>query len=239
MAAAMPSCWFRGGLRFVRIGVIPAQGAGQQALWQLGVPCFTAGAMIATPRGEVAVESLRIADEVLTQDHDAMPIRWAGGRHPDPKALAAQRGLRLVAIRRNALRTHAAVMVSPQHAVLAMTRQGERLVRAKHLADLEHPRFRIARGKRQVIHHHILLPQHGIVMANDLAAESMYPAPIALRAPGPQACPDLTATLPWIAPILAGEVEVAALYGPTARPVAKRKGLFLLGSSGAAQHRAA
>lgn len=230
---------FPGGERIVLNGVTPAQVTGQQALWQLGVPCFTAGTRIATPQGEVPIESLRIGDEVMTQDHGAVPILWAGGRRLDQRALAAQPGLRPVVIRSNALGRHGEVMLSPQHAVLAMTRQGERLVRAKHLADLEDPRFRIAWGKRQVSYHHILLPQHGIVTANGLAAESMYPGPIALRALGPQACFDLTATLPWIAPILAGEVEVAALYGPTARPVAKRNGLFLLDSAKVSHARAA
>ncbi|OYU16599.1 MAG: hemolysin, partial [Rhodobacteraceae bacterium PARR1] len=230
---------FPGGERIVLIGVTPIQVTGQQALWQLGVPCFTAGTMIATPQGEVPVESLRIGDEVLTRDHGAVPILWAGGRHLDRETLAAQPDLCPVVIRENALGCHGQVMVSPQHAILAQTTQGERLVRAKHLADLGDPSFRRARGKRQVSYHHILLPQHGIVTANGLAAESMYPGPIALRALGPLACRDLVATLPWVAPILAGEVEAAAIYGPTARPMAKRNGLILLDAATSLRRRAA
>jgi Ca2+-binding RTX toxin-like protein len=230
---------FPGGERIVLIGVTPTQVTGQQALWQLGVPCFTGGTMIATPQGEVPVESLRIGDEVLTLDQGAVPILWAGGRHLDRAALEAQPDLRPVVIRENALGLHAEVMVSPQHAILAMTGQGERLVRAKHLADLGDPRFRIARGKRQVSYHHILLPQHGIVTANGLAAESLYPGPIALRALGPLTCRDLAVTVPWLAPILAGEVEAAAIYGPTARPMAKRKGLVLLDPAAIPTRRAA
>jgi hypothetical protein len=40
--------------------------------------CFVAGTHIATPSGEVAVESLTVGDEVLTQSGEARAITWIG-----------------------------------------------------------------------------------------------------------------------------------------------------------------
>jgi hypothetical protein len=43
-----------------------------------GYPCFCAGTLIATPEGEVAVETLKAGDLVLTADGRALPVRWIG-----------------------------------------------------------------------------------------------------------------------------------------------------------------
>src|SRR6056297_1430822 len=42
------------------------------------VPCFVAGTLIKTPLGDVPVEQLQAGDLVITQDHGAQPVRWAG-----------------------------------------------------------------------------------------------------------------------------------------------------------------
>jgi hypothetical protein len=44
------------------------------------IPCFLAGTMIATPMGDVAVETLRAGDLVLTADGRAIPVVWLGRR---------------------------------------------------------------------------------------------------------------------------------------------------------------
>ena len=44
------------------------------------VPCFVAGTRITTPRGDVAVETLRPGDLVLTKDDGFQPLRWSGER---------------------------------------------------------------------------------------------------------------------------------------------------------------
>lgn len=44
------------------------------------VPCFTPGTRIATPRGECAVEALRVGDRVITRDNGLQEIRWIGQR---------------------------------------------------------------------------------------------------------------------------------------------------------------
>lgn len=40
--------------------------------------CFAAGTMIATPEGEVAVETLSIGDMVMTASGDQVPVKWIG-----------------------------------------------------------------------------------------------------------------------------------------------------------------
>jgi len=219
---------FPGGERIVLIGVAPSQVTGKTALYQMGVPCFAAGTRIATPEGEVPVEALRAGDLVLTLDGGAQPVLWAGGRHLDHAALSGLPDLRPVVIRENALGRHGEVMVSPQHAILAETVDGPRLVRARHLAELGDPRFRIARGKRHVDYHHILLPRHAIVTANGLPTESMYPGPMALQALGPAIRLEIAAALPWLAPVLFGLADPLPVYGPTARPIARRQDLRLM-----------
>jgi Ca2+-binding RTX toxin-like protein len=219
---------FPGGQAVTLTGVTPEQITGQAALYAIGVPCFTAGTGIVTPAGTVPVESLVAGDLVMTRDHGALPVLWAGGRQLSRAELAARPDLLPVLIRENALGTHGALLVSPLHAVLADTAQGERLVRAKHLAELGDGRFRVAQGKRQVSYHHFLLPRHAIVYANGLPSESLYPGPVALATLGPQARAEIMRAVPALAPVLLGLVEAATIYGPTARPLARKRDLHLL-----------
>ncbi|MGE0418132.1 MAG: SdiA-regulated domain-containing protein, partial [Acetobacteraceae bacterium] len=58
------------------------------------IPCFAAGTMILTDRGEVAVEDLAVGDVVPTAETEVhLPIVWIGSRqvdcvrHPNPKAV--------------------------------------------------------------------------------------------------------------------------------------------------------
>jgi len=210
------------------LGVSPAQISAKQMLHSMGVPCFTAGTLIDTPRGAVPVETLRAGDLVLSRDQGAVPVLWAGGRSLSRAELDAAPELLPVLIRENALGAHGPLLVSPQHAVLALTPAGERLVRARHLAELGDPRFRVAKGKRRVAYHHILLPRHALVRANGLETESLYPGPMALAALGPMARLEIAAAQPWLAPVLFGAADAARVYGPTVRPIAPRRGLHLL-----------
>ena len=75
-------------------------------------------------------------------------------------------------------------------------------------------------------YHHLLLERHGIIFAQGMATETMYPGPLAIAALGPQVAAEIAAAFPLLAPALAGMVETEVLYGPMARPVAKRKLIF-------------
>jgi fibronectin-binding autotransporter adhesin len=57
--------------------IIASDGSGGT---DLTVACFLAGTHISTPGGEVAVESLKAGELVLTADGQSVPIRWIGVR---------------------------------------------------------------------------------------------------------------------------------------------------------------
>jgi hypothetical protein len=217
---------FPGGETIRLVGIDPALISSREALVQLGVPCFTTGTLILTDRGEVPVEAIRAGDRVMTMDHGLQPVIWAGGRHLDRVALEAEPLMRPVLIRDGAMGNRGDVLVSPNHAVLAEVDGREMLVRAKHLAEMGDARFRIAKGKKEVGYHHLLLERHGIVFAQGMATETLYPGPMAVAALGPVVAAELAAAFPLLAPVLAGVAEAAELYGPTVRPVAKRRQLL-------------
>lgn len=218
---------FPGGEQILIQGVSPEDVTGKQALFQLGVPCFAAGSLVLTGTGERPIEAIRTGDLVMTRDRGLQPVIWRGHRHLGPADLDLRPDLRPVVIRAGAFGDHREVQVSPQHAILVDTPQGERLARARHLAQMGDKRFRVAQGKRQVTYHHLLLPQHALLRVNGLWSESLYPGPMALSALGVTACLDLARSVPFLAPVLAGRADVGAVYGPTARPLAARRGLAL------------
>jgi hypothetical protein len=140
------------------------------------VPCFVAGTLIATPHGEVAVESLNPGDLVLTHDHGPQPLRWIGRR-----AVPATGSHAPIRIAPNTFGTHRELLVSPLHRVLirdalAELLFGERevLVAAKDLVnDLT---VRPVEGGT-VDYVHILFDSHEVVFSEGLATESFLPGP--------------------------------------------------------------
>ena len=65
--------------------------------------CFASGTSILTDRGEVAVESLHIGDQVKTLDNGYQTIRWIGARSVSASVLAANPKLKPVRIPAGAL----------------------------------------------------------------------------------------------------------------------------------------
>ena len=63
------------------------------------IPCFTPGTLIATPRGEVAVEELRVGDKIITRDNGMQEIRWLGRRDLSWSDLAAAPHLKPILVR--------------------------------------------------------------------------------------------------------------------------------------------
>lgn len=65
--------------------------------------CFLAGTLIATPSGEVPVETLRAGDLVLTRDHGPQPLVWATSSRITPEAIDRAPDLRPIRIAPGAL----------------------------------------------------------------------------------------------------------------------------------------
>ena len=82
--------------------------------------CYCRGTLIATPRGDAAIETLAIGDLVTTASGTPRPIRWIGRRTYAGRLLAKRRELAPVLIRAGALGgglPRGDLRVSPQHAM--------------------------------------------------------------------------------------------------------------------------
>ncbi|WP_172299943.1 Hint domain-containing protein [Pseudoruegeria sp. HB172150] len=211
---------FPNGESITLMGVTPDEISGAENLNAAGVPCFAAGTLIRTPTGDVPVESLHAGDLVETRDHGPQRLIWTGQRHLDAEALLAEPQNRPVVIPEGVLDNNSPLVVSPQHGMLLDERHGlpgERLVRAKHLAEAPGP-VRVANGKRQVTYHHLMFAAHQVIFANGTPSESFYPGPQSLKMYPAPVLAQLTALVPDL-----GVKPVETAYGPTARIYLKRR----------------
>jgi hypothetical protein len=180
--------------------------------------CFAAGSMIATPSGEVAVQTLQAGDLVTTVDDGAQPIRWVDSNTVD---LAQMPKMRPVRIRAGALGGGlpvADLLVSPQHRILvrsAIAQQmfgtSEVLVAAKQLLVLDG--IDLADDMTEVTYTHFLFDKHQIVISNGAQTESLYTGPEALKSVGPAARDEILALFP--------ELDDAAYAAPSVRMLVK------------------
>ncbi len=132
------------------------------------IACFAAGTRIATPNGPVAVEDLREGDLVLTESGTSQPITWIGRRTLDCRRHPNPARIRPVRIARHAFgmnRPNRAVLLSPDHAVYV----DDVLIPVKFL--LNGTTITQTRAAR-VTYFHLELPNHDVVLAENLPCES-------------------------------------------------------------------
>lgn len=152
--------------------------------------CVARGTRIATPDGEVPVESLAVGDLVDTVDGPAQAVRWIGSRMVGKAELAARPHLRPVRIRAGALGENRPVrdlLVSPQHRVLlggwrAELLFGEDEVLAPAKALVNDDTIRIDTAAEEVEYFHILFDTHQIMLTEGLPTESFHPQEYSLNA---------------------------------------------------------
>ncbi|MCB6176982.1 Hint domain-containing protein [Rhodobacter sp. Har01] len=151
------------------------------------IPCFTPGALIATDRGEVAVEDLTEGDRVLTCDSGYQEVRWIGQRRLSRAEVTARPEFAPIRISRGALGPDLPerdLVVSPQHRMLVsgsrselLFGQHEVLVAAKHLVGLPGVE---ALPPQAVTYVHLLFDRHEIIRANGAWTESYQPGEMTL-----------------------------------------------------------
>jgi hypothetical protein len=181
--------------------------------------CFAAETRIATPAGDRPVGLIGPGDLVLTADHGAQPVIWAGRRRvPGLDACAP------VLIAAGALGTTRDLRVSPQHRMLVTGWRAEVLF---GLDEVLVPAVALVNGRTirrapcaAVTYVHLLLPGHEVLFAEGAPAESLFPGDIALGAVGAAARDELRALFPDLA---AGHAGV-----PPARPILRRREAMLL-----------
>ena len=178
------------------------------------VVCFSAGTIIETAEGEVAIESLQVGDLVRTADHDYQPIRWIGSTK-----VAATGSVAPILIKAGALGNARDLRVSPQHRMLLGGWQAEMLfgdaevlVAAKHLVN-DQTILRVEGG--EVEYFHMLFDTHEIVFAEGAASESFHPGQIGWGALAEDARAEILALFPEL------EQNQFGAYGTSARRTLK------------------
>ncbi len=132
-------------------------------------PCFCPGTMVATPDGDVAVETLAAGDVVLTAAGDVKFVRWVGRRavamrFADPITAMPVR------IRAGALADNVPVrdsLLSPCHAVLVdgVLAQAGALVNGTSIV-------RETAMPETFTYYHVELADHALILADGMPAET-------------------------------------------------------------------
>ena len=134
--------------------------------------CYAAGTRILTPRGEIAIEHLRVGDPVQTVSGRAQPIDWIGRRRVDFRRHPNRHRVLPVRIAAHAFgpgRPRRELLLSPDHAVFVE----DVLIPIRHLIN----GTTVAQITRQAItYYHIELPRHDVLLANGMPAESYLEA---------------------------------------------------------------
>ncbi len=142
------------------------------------VACFMNGTSIATPAGEVAVETLAIGDEVTTADGNTAPVKWMGRREVSSVFAAKNASVQPILITQGALGNGlptADLRVSPDHAMYVdgVLIHAEALVNGTSIV-----REAIA---ETFTYYHIELENHDLVLANGAAAETFVDSDVRAR----------------------------------------------------------
>jgi hypothetical protein len=132
------------------------------------IPCYRRGTRIATARGEIAVEALRVGDLAFTASGAAKPIHWVGHRdiycrrHPNPRAVWP---VRVSAGAFGDAQPSRDLWLSPGHcvAVEGVLIPIRYLLNGRSIALVETDR---------VEYWHVELNEHDIILAEGLTAES-------------------------------------------------------------------
>ncbi|MFT8523387.1 Hint domain-containing protein [Gluconobacter oxydans] len=134
-----------------------------------GTPCFCRGTLIATERGETAVEDLAIGDRVRTASGALRPIRWIGHRSYSGPFVRRNKNVLPIVIRAGALGDglpRRDLSVSPLH---AMALEG---VLIPAICLINGVSILQAESIDQVSYFHIELETHDVLLAEGAPSES-------------------------------------------------------------------
>ncbi len=170
------------------------------------IPCFTPGAMIATPKGEVPVESLREGDKVITRDNGIQEIRWTGKRTLNREELADHLNMKPIFIKAGALGHNLPerdMLVSPQHRMLITGEtpqlyfeESEVLVAAKHLVGRQGIGIM---DTMRTTYIHFMFDRHEVVLSDGAWTESFQPGDQTLGSMGEASREEIFALFPELA----------------------------------------
>lgn len=170
------------------------------------VVCFTAGTLIATKNGKVAIENLCAGDLVLTSNGEYKPLVMNMCRTLSADDLNKNHTMRPVRITAGALGNGLPtrdLLVSRQHRMMVQSKIAERmfgsaeaLVSAVKLTIL--PGIFIERDSAPVTYHHLLFETHEVIFAEDAPSESLFTGEEALKTLVPEAREEILSLFPEI-----------------------------------------
>lgn len=166
--------------------------------------CFLRGTLIATPKGEIAVENLMTGDLVTCWDGREAEILWIGSDRHHPFSARRHLHLRPIEIAAGALgpsMPETALCVSPDHAMylhdpLAELTHDTADILAPAEALLDRPGVTRMEVTGPVEYFHILCARHEVLIANGAPAESLYPTEASLQMIGAENIEAIEKTLP-------------------------------------------
>ena len=154
-----------------------------------GAVCYGAGTKLRTIQGEIAIEDLRVGDLLWTSDAGYQPIVWIGKRTLSVAELAHKPHLRAIRMSAHALghnQPERDLVLSPQHRlclssniVERITGEHQALISAKDLLELDG--VDVVATNAQITYHHVMTPEHQLVMAHGCLGETLFTGPQALR----------------------------------------------------------
>ena len=178
--------------------------------------CFAEGTRIATPTGEVAIETLEVGDLVLTIEGGAEPVRWIGKR-----SFPAVGRFAPVVFAPGAIGNARTLAVSRQHRLLLSGWRAELLfgadsvwVPAVHFLGSDGVHLREG---GDVTYLHLLMDGHRTLLAEGVEAESLHPGDLALGTLDAEALTEVEALFPEALAPGARETSHPALRSAEAR----------------------
>lgn len=167
------------------------------------VTCFTAGTLIETDRGPVAIEDIQTGDQVLTAD-GAKTVLWIGKSPVSTPQLMDNPRLFPIRMTAGALGVGLPkrdLLVSRQHRMLVQSPIAQRmfgttdvLIHAIKLTEL--PGIYVDQSVSEVTYYHMLFDAHQVVYAEGAPSESLYTGPEALKAISDNARDEVLALFP-------------------------------------------
>jgi hypothetical protein len=171
-------------------------------------PCFVAGTLIKTSRGEIPVEYLARGDMVFTLDGGFRPVQWVGAKTVDVTANTAP-----IRFETGTTGNDRPLLVSPNHRMLLRSTQAdllfdnpEVLIPAKHMTKM---RGVTQVWPKQVTYVHVLFDSHQIICANGAMSESFHPGAQALSALEMETRQEILDLFPELARGLTGDFATA------------------------------
>ncbi len=132
--------------------------------------CFAAGTMIATPNGEVAVETLAIGDSIITASGNTVAVKWIGRQSLRP--VAAGEKFQAVRISQGALGDNLPnqdLTVTAGHGLII----DDLVINAGVLVNNSSIRFVPSNELPAVVtYYHVETENHEVIIANGAAAET-------------------------------------------------------------------